>query len=146
MAGIEPYFHVCSVVPDLEAAMQELSAATGVSWQAIRDRESADMRWRLVYSAGGPPFIELVEGQLGTPWHTAEPRLHHWGCFTENLDAGIAQIERAGGRVEVDGRRISGRWTYMRIPLSGALVELIEADRAGQERFMATGQRSWGTA
>jgi hypothetical protein len=105
------------------------------------------MRWRLVYSDGGPPFIELVEGAPGTPWHAPDgPQLHHFGCFTTDLDAGIAEIQNGGGHLETDGREISGRWTYMRTPRSGALIELIEADAAGQEMFMKTGQRSWGTS
>ena len=133
-----PYFHVCTVVPDLEAAMAELTAAIGVSWQAPRDRESGEMRWRLVYSADGPPFIELVEGQPGTPWHSPDgPRLHHFGRFATDLDAGIRAIEEAGGHIETDGREISGRWAYLRVPASGALIELIEADDEGRARFLS---------
>jgi hypothetical protein len=136
MPDTEPYFHVCSVVPDMEQAMEELGEAMGLHWQTIRDRASGDMRWRVVYSVEGPPFIELVEGQPGTPWHTAEgPRLHHLGRFTDDLDTGIAAIERAGGHIETDGREISGRWAYVRAPRSGALIELIEADEQGRERF-----------
>lgn len=147
MPGTAPYFHVCCVVPDLESAMTEMSEAIGVSWQSIRDRSSGNMRWRLVYSADGPPFIELVQGEPGTPWHTSVgPVLHHFGRFTEDLDAGIAEIETAGGGIETDGRLISGRWAYLRVPRSGALIELIEADAAAQERFLASGERSWGTA
>jgi Glyoxalase/Bleomycin resistance protein/Dioxygenase superfamily len=146
MPGTAPYFHVCCVVPDLESAMTELSDAIGVSWQSIRDRSSGDLRWRLVYSADGPPFIELVQGEPGTPWHvSAEPALHHFGRFTADLEAGIADIESAGGAVETDGRLISGRWAYLRLPRTGALIELIEADATAQERFLASGERSWGT-
>jgi predicted enzyme related to lactoylglutathione lyase len=143
MAEAEPYFHVCCVVADLELAMQELSAAIGVSWQATRDRRSGELRWRLVYSVEGPPFIELVQGAPGTPWHTEDDsRLHHFGRFTEDLDAGIAAIEQAGGAIETDGRQISGRWAYLRTPHSGALVELIEADEPGRQRFLGAGGRS----
>jgi Glyoxalase/Bleomycin resistance protein/Dioxygenase superfamily len=136
MVTIEPYFHVCCVVPNLEQAMEELTRSIGVSWQKTRERESGELRWRLVYSVDGPPFIELVEGAPGTPWETPDgPRLHHFGRFTDDLDAGIAVIEAAGGHVETDGREISGRWAYVRAPRSGALVELIEADEQGRERF-----------
>lgn len=142
--GIEPYFHVCCVVPSLEQAMAELSGAIGVSWKEIRDRSSGEMRWRLVYSVEGPPFIELVEGEPGTPWHTPEgPVLHHIGRFTEDLDAGIEAIERAGGHIETDGREISGRWAYLRTPVSGALIELIEADEQGRQRFLNGQGRAW---
>jgi hypothetical protein len=123
-----PYFHVCYIVPELEEAMDELTRSTGVEWQAPRDRASGDMRWRLVYSVGPPPFIELVEGEPGTPWHTAEGQLHHIGRFTYDLDEGIREFEAVGGTIEVDGREITGRWAYFRIPTSGALIELIEAD------------------
>ena len=102
------------------------------------------MRWRMVYSAPGAPFIELVQGEPGSPWHCTQAQLHHLGCFTDDLDAGVAQIQRGGGSIETDGRTISGRWAYLRTIRTGALIELIEADAAQQEAFMATGQRSWG--
>ena len=132
----ELYFHVCYVVPDLEAAMAELTQTVGVRWQEPRDRASGDMRWRLVYSEGPPPFIELVEGAPGSPWHTAAGRLHHVGRFTYDLDEGIQAFAAAGGEIELDGRGISGRWAYFRVPASGALIELIEADDETRwERF-----------
>ncbi len=61
--------------------------------------------------------------------------MHHFGRFTEDLDSGIEVVERAGGHIETDGREISGRWAYLRAPRSGALIELIEADEQGRERF-----------
>jgi catechol 2,3-dioxygenase-like lactoylglutathione lyase family enzyme len=133
----ELYFHVCYVVPDLEAAMEELSRVIGVRWQEPRDRASGDLRWRLVYSEGPLPFIELVEGAPGSPWHTTDgPTIHHIGRFTDDLDEGIRAFESAGGEIELDGREISGRWAYFRVPQSGALIELIEADdRERWERF-----------
>jgi predicted enzyme related to lactoylglutathione lyase len=138
-----PYFHVAYVVPDLDAAMRELTAATGVSWQQPRDRVSGELRWRLVYTVEGPPFVELVEGRPGTPWHAPEgPQIHHIGRFTYDLDAGIREIEAAGGSIETDGRAISGRWVYMRVPSSGALIELIEADDDERARRYAGAPRS----
>jgi hypothetical protein len=130
LTGDELYFHVCYVVPELEPAMAELTRTVGVSWQDVRDRSSLDggMRWRLVYTRGPLPWIELVEGQPGTPWHSPDgPRLHHFGGFTHE----------AGGRIEVDGREISGRWAYFRLPTSGALIELIEADDADRRERLA---------
>lgn len=147
MAVTDPYFHVCCIVPNLEHAMEELTTAIGVSWQPIRDRESGELRWRLVYSAEGPPFIELVEGAPGTPWDaTGGARLHHFGRFTDDLDSGIAEIEQAGGQIETDGREISGRWAYVRAPSSGALIELIEADEQGRQRFLDGSGRSGAPA
>jgi catechol 2,3-dioxygenase-like lactoylglutathione lyase family enzyme len=138
----QTYFHVCYIVPDLEAAMAELTAAMGVRWQEPRDRASGDMRWRLVYSTGVPPLIELVEGQAGTPWHAANgPTIHHIGGFTYDLDASIHEIEQAGGRIETDGREISGRWAYLRVPQSGALIELIEADDEARKQRLGAATR-----
>jgi hypothetical protein len=129
----ELYFHVGCVVPDLHAAMDELSAHLGVVWREPRDRESGDMRWRLVYSKGEAPFIELVEGQPGTPWYAPDgPHFHHVGRFTYDLDESIREFEALGGRIEVDGREISGRWLYYRLPVTNVLIELIEADDEGR--------------
>jgi catechol 2,3-dioxygenase-like lactoylglutathione lyase family enzyme len=133
------YFHVGYIVPDLEAGMDELTRVLGVTWREPIDRSSPynDMRWRLVYSSGPQPWIELVEGRPGTPWHCTDgPLLHHIGAFTYDLDADVARFEAAGGRIEVDGREISGRWIYFRVPQTGALIELIEADDERRARYM----------
>src|SRR5260370_13688336 len=101
----QSYFHVCYVVPDLEAAMTELTAAMGVQWEEPRDRASGEMRWRLVYSVGTPPLVELVEGQAGTPWHAADgPRMHHLGGFTVHLAAALQPLAGAGGPIELASR------------------------------------------
>lgn len=125
----ELYYHVGYIVSNLEAAMEELTASIGVAWQTPRDRAAGDRRWRMVYSGGPLPWVELVEGQPGTPWYCPDgAQIHHLGRFVYDLDAGIREAEGAGGRIEVDGRAISGRWVYLRLPHSGGLLELVEAD------------------
>lgn len=123
------YFHVGYLTPDLEASMAELSAALPLTWREPVERDVRGMRWRVVYSAGVPPFIELLEGEPGSPWHSASgPTLHHIGCFTYDLDATLATMESLGATIEIDGRELTGRWAYFRLPASGALIEYFEAD------------------
>lgn len=134
--GVEPFFHVGYLVPDLERAMAEMTATIGIMWGPVKDRASGEMRWRVVYSAGEPPYVELIEGRPGCPWYSpGGAELHHFGRYEVDLDRGIERIADAGGWVEVDGRAISGRWVYMRVPSSGALIELIEAPDGGVERL-----------
>jgi hypothetical protein len=124
-------------VPDLEAAMEELTAAAGIQWREPIDRDLGELRWRLVYSIGEVPLIELVEGQPGTAWHSPDgPKLHHIGGFTDDLDQSIEQFEGAGGSIVVDGRALTGRWAYFGLPTSGLVFEVIEADESLRRRVL----------
>lgn len=128
-----PYFHVGLVVEDLDAAMKELSSATGLQWANVINREIGDWTYRLVYSTTGPPYIELVEGGAGTPWDVSTgPRLDHLGWWIGDVDAELVRLAAAGVPVERDLREL-GSAVFIKAPASGLKIELIARDR--RERF-----------
>jgi hypothetical protein len=100
-------FHVGFVVHDVEAAMSELTAATGVHWRDVGHRRIStrlcdgvrNLDYTAVYTIEGPPHIELVGAMAGTPWWPAGPgQLHHLGYHADDLAAASAAMEKAGLR------------------------------------------------
>lgn len=141
MSESERFFHVGYAVPDLEAAMAELTATLGLRWQVPLSRAVGGLRWRVTFSLEGPTYVEMIEGGPGTPWEVGSaPLLHHVGRFTTDLGAELAKVVAAGGEVETDGRRFSGQWAYVRMPRSGARLELIEAADGGRLRLQRLGE------
>ncbi|MFF1921332.1 VOC family protein [Streptomyces sp. NPDC058221] len=62
------FYHVCFVVPDIEQAMQDFKRAAGVAWSDPVSDRLGEWDYRIVFTAGGPPFVELIEGPPGSPW------------------------------------------------------------------------------
>ncbi|MGW3471337.1 VOC family protein [Saccharopolyspora sp. NPDC000995] len=60
-------YHVCFVVPDIEEAMLDFEGAAGVEWNELQTSRLADWDYRIVFTKGGLPFIELIEGAPGSP-------------------------------------------------------------------------------
>jgi hypothetical protein len=135
-----PYFHVGLVVEDLDAAMKELSAATGLQWAKVVTREIGDWTYRLVYSRTGPPYVELVEGGEGTPWDVSNgPRLDHLGWWIGDVDAELERLAAVGVPVERDLRQL-GSAAFVKAPASGLKIELIGRDRRSRFEQMFSGQ------
>lgn len=84
-------YHVGIVVPDLEAAIADQTAAFGHEWSMVRDRSrpvttadgTTDVRLKVVFSVEGPAHVELIESAPGTPWETCG--LHHYGYWSDDV-------------------------------------------------------------
>lgn len=130
--------HVGIVVPDLDAAMAEMTALFGLEWTPVQERPDRDQVLRVAFSTS-QPRIELIQGNPGGVWSTdGGPRIDHLAFWTDTAatrEQGLAQgaVEEAGGQAAW-----GGKWSYLRLPATGARVEL--CDTAGQERFRQT----WG--
>ncbi|GAA2136178.1 VOC family protein [Actinomadura napierensis] len=130
------FYHVCFTVPDLDAAMRDLAAATGTGWREPVDGRIGEWDYRIVFS-DGPPFIELIQAPPGGPWgDTVRPGFHHLGYWTTDLAAGTARLA-AGGLPETFSGCPYGRpFAYHRVDSIGAHVELV--DRSVQASFLET--------
>lgn len=128
-------YHVCFAVPDLEAAMGELSAALGVRWgEPIRGRlETWD--YSLVFSREAP-HIELISSVPGSPWETDSPHFHHMGFWAHCLDATLDKWHDAGGEMFYDSRPAGRSFGYVDLPASGVRVEAV--DEAQRASFLST--------
>ena len=123
MAG--RYYHVAIVVEDLDAAIAELGPLLGISWEEPRDREMHGVPFRMAYSRGAPPWIELLERSEGTPFDTLG--LHHVGVWTEDHEADKRRLAEAGLELELDGVPIGRVFSLHRAAASGLRVELVDA-------------------
>ena len=66
---MEPYFQVGFVVPDLEAAMEELGAGLGVELVGPQERDLGDPGvLRIAFARTPPPYVELIQGPAGSLW------------------------------------------------------------------------------
>ncbi len=133
---MKPHFQVGFVVPDLEAAMDELGAALGVELVGPLEREIGDAVLRIAFARTPPPYLELIEGPPGSIWDaTGGAHIHHLGYWSEDMDADSARLEAAGMELELD----LGYVRYHRPGAgAGARIELIDA--AYQTDFRAR----WG--
>lgn len=122
---MKPYFQVGFVVPDLEAAMEELAAGLGVEMLGPHERDVGGGLLRIAFARTPPPYVELIEGFPGSLWEvTAGPAIHHLGYWSDDLDADSARLEAAGMVLELD----LGFARYHRPgTAAGARVELIDA-------------------
>lgn len=98
-------FHTGYVVADLEAAMAELSAATGTSWRPVADAVDFGVRTaagprvlqgKRVYSLEGPPYLELIEVD-GAVWGAGRPAgAMHVGYWVDDLAAAAEHLRGIG--------------------------------------------------
>ena len=107
--------HVGIVVPDLEAAIEDLSAQLGFQFAIVFDddlevREPGGtdraIHLRIAYSSQ-PPALELIEAAPGTPWAPERVGLHHVAYFVDDLPK---ESERLAGPcpIEICGRDAAG--------------------------------------
>jgi hypothetical protein len=152
MVDFSRCYHHGVRVPNLEAAMAEIGAGTGVTWCEQQVREQAawlpgigdtTVPLRFTYSAQGPLHIELLEGAPGSIWDGREnPGLHHVGVWSDDV-AGDTQAMVDQGWTVLMGQRGPehgyGAFTYVQPP-SGLIVELVmSAIQPMFERWFAGG-------
>ncbi len=105
--------HVGIVTCDLDAAIVAVGTMFAIVFNEPFDGSSAPpfadgqgepapgLR-RVTTSRGGPMRVELLEGELGSVWHTDEvARLHHVAYWVSDVTASTHQLMAQGWRVEV---------------------------------------------
>jgi hypothetical protein len=100
----EDLYHTGIVVPDLDAAMDRLSALAGYKWitpltYTLPFRTvngTRELTSKVVYSLQAP-HVELLQEVPDSPW-TAAPgnSVHHLGYFTDNLSDTARMLEDNG--------------------------------------------------
>jgi hypothetical protein len=125
-----PFYQVGFVVEDIEAAMAELSASIGVTWEPVRDVTIGEWDIRVSFTVEGPPHLELIEGEPGGPWDTANgSRIDHIGFWSKDVPADKASLVASGLPIHVDGAELGApHYVYHSAPASGMRVELISSD------------------
>jgi lactoylglutathione lyase len=141
-------FHVGVRVPDIDAAMAEIGAGTGVTW-AERRENPAQSLWtpehglqqlhlKYTYSAEGPQHIELLEGPEGSFWDGRQNAgAHHLGIWVDSVIDETDQLISMGWRIvgaqrDPNAGEGYGAFSYLQPP-SGLIIELV--DRAVRPFF-----------
>lgn len=105
-------FHVGYIVADVDAAMAQISDATGVTWHPPQvfslDINMNDERLgfdvRFTYSKEGPVQIEVAEGPEGTLWDASmHGGASHTGYWTSALADDIDELVGGGYRLTYSG-------------------------------------------
>jgi catechol 2,3-dioxygenase-like lactoylglutathione lyase family enzyme len=131
--------HIGIVVPDLDAAMAEMTRFLGLQWTAPQERPDGNRKLRVAFSTTAPR-IELIQGNPGGTWSTSDgPRLDHMAFWISDFEATSSTADQMDLFCEAGGTASwGGRWAYVRTQSTGARVEL--CDERGREIF----QRQWG--
>lgn len=140
MIDYQRLYHTGIRVPDLDAAMDEMGEALGVTWAAPRQTDAQDV-WtpdqgqhalplRYVYSCEGPQHIELLQGPEGSIWDgSRDPGVHHVGIWVDDVAAETDRCVDAGWTVAAAQKSPDdgyGLFTYV-VPPCGPIVELVDA-------------------
>ncbi|HVX22059.1 MAG TPA: VOC family protein [Acidimicrobiales bacterium] len=129
-----PFFHVCVVVADLEKATDRMSETLGLHWGDVVESDvhfetpsgPTPTQVRFRYSLEGPPFLEVLERQDGTPW--SEVGLHHlglWGNGSRDTSAWLASggCPRETVLMTPDGDWVGGLFHILD---DGLRIEIVE--------------------
>ena len=100
-------YHVGFVVPDLDAAIDDVGEGLGVTftepmtlpYQTLHTPDGPrDVSLRLTYSAR-PAHIELIANAPGSLWDFADQRRgHHLGVWADDVDAEADRLDARGWR------------------------------------------------
>jgi catechol 2,3-dioxygenase-like lactoylglutathione lyase family enzyme len=128
------FYHVGLVVPDLDSAAAQLTAAGGYEWtqpveytlSVTTSAGDADVPFEFVYSLQAP-HLELVQEVPGTIWTaTAARAAHHVGYWVDDIAAAASGLEAAGYRQEARpaGETLS-TFAYYLDP-AGVRIEIVD--------------------
>lgn len=148
--GAPRIYHVGIVVADLEPAMAQFSAASGVTWGRVQrfPAEFASPSGTRTYdqtfvlSLEGPPYIELLVQVPDSVWERTG--LHHLGMWSDDVAGESADLEERGCAWEAAlldgaGRRAGG--CYHLLHDLDVRVELVSraASAPRLDRYLAGG-------
>lgn len=123
------------MVPDIEAAMTDLSSALGLTWTEVRRYGTPQEPLLVTMSRQGPPYFELVQGPEGSAWDSSGgPRLDHLAYWTDDIDAERARLEGSGFPVVHDGQARGKLVNYHAVPTAGLRIEVFAASRRQEIR------------
>lgn len=134
---MNPFYHLCFVVQDIEQATNDLSRTVGVTWRPVRDGRLGEWDYRIVFSTDGPPFFEIIQGPAGSPWDaTSGSRFDHLGYWTSDVTSDKRLLSDRGAPVDFDACLYGSQFTYHRLNSIGVRLELV--DISGQDAFLDT--------
>lgn len=121
------YAHVGIIVEDLDAAMAEMTATTGVQWLPVQERPNDHTTLRLTFSTT-EPRIELIEGSPGTSRDTSNgPHVDHLAFWTSDWEGDKQRMLKAGLTLDVEGSSpFGGSWCYLSSKVTGYRIELCD--------------------
>ncbi|MER7345841.1 VOC family protein [Streptomyces aurantiacus] len=124
------FYHVCFVVPDIERAMRDFRRSAGVEWSDPVSDRMGGWDYRIVFSRGGPPFIELITGPAGSPWDASQgARFDHIGFWSSDVGQASRRLEKEGMPVDFSGCPYGRPFAYHRVDSIGARVEFVDVSR-----------------
>jgi hypothetical protein len=138
-------FHIGIVTGDLTGSMKELGAALGVSWTEPSGNDqmmqtvdgTPQLRPMSCISKQGPIHIDLIQGDPGTLWHSAEPKLHHFAFWTADLRGDIERLTGEGWRLEMTRPDDAGQPTVFAYMVRGDGFRLELIDDVGRSDYGA---------
>ncbi|WP_432197505.1 VOC family protein [Streptomyces sp. bgisy027] len=121
-------YHVGFAMPDVEAARAAVGRTLSVEFGPVKSRQIGDWVTLVALSVEGPPFLELIEGPPGSPWHTpGGPRFDHLGVWSKDLAGDRDVLAARGCRLVFDGLRSGLPMTFHEVPELGARIEAVDA-------------------
>lgn len=153
MTLLVPY-HAGIVVPDVQAAIADLEARLGCTFNeptrlTVHEAEdrlggvTGPLDMVVAYSRDRPFRFEVIECQGGGIYSTANQGLHHLGVWEPDPVARLRRLEEAGDPVDAVFRQKDGSISviYARSAASpGQRIEYVnEAQRERLERWFDTG-------
>jgi hypothetical protein len=147
--GESRIYHVGVVVAELEPAMRELSATTGITWARRQDAAVSydtpvgSRTWEASFVCSTePPHIELLEHRADSVW--AELGFHHLGLWSADVHADSLALETQGcvrqaAMTDADGVRTGG--CYHLLTAAASRVEVVSENlsRPRLERYLGGG-------
>lgn len=140
-------------MPDLDAAMRDLSRWLGIAWTnaqeaplVLRTRAGDEpVQLRFAYSTGAPPYFELLESHASGYYAAPDGAfLHHVGRWVDDLPAASRALAAAGLPLEAAGVGPDGDAPALfafHAGAHGTRVELVDAgNRANFEAWLAGGE------
>lgn len=129
-----PYYHVSFAVADIDQARSDLGPPLRVTWSDVASTEAAGWPIRVCYSLEGPPYLELIEGQPGSPWDATEgTRFDHLGFWSTNIESDARRLARWGCTVESS----TAKFAFVRGSQTSVRIELVteQVQRSFRDRF-----------
>jgi predicted enzyme related to lactoylglutathione lyase len=131
------FWQVGVLVSDIDAAMEQMSAALGLTWGAVKTDSTFDSEMKVVFSRQGPPFFELIQGAPGSQWDvTNGSKLDHLAYWVADVEAERERLVALGAEVVVDGPAKGLPLNYHLIDAAGFRIEVF--DESFKDRIRAS--------